>query len=54
LGHSEELISKVFGKDPSIIVATKVGHRLASDNSIFVDYSKDHILKACDKSLKTG
>ena len=52
LGHSEELIGKVFGKGPSIIVATKVGHRLASDNSIFVDYSKNYILRACEKSLK--
>lgn len=51
LGHSEELIGQVFGNRQDIIVATKVGHRLANDQSIFVDYSKQYILKACDESL---
>ena len=52
LGHSEELIGKVFGNKPDIIIATKVGHKLHHDQSIKLDYSKKHILPACEKSLK--
>ena len=52
LGHSEELIGKTFGKKQDVIIATKVGHRLNNDGSIFLDYSKSHILDACNKSLK--
>lgn len=52
LGHSEELIGNVFGNSQDIVVASKVGHRLANDQSIFVDYSKQYILKACEDSLR--
>ncbi len=52
LGHSEELIGKTFSDNKDVIIATKVGHRLAEDNSIKLDYSKDHILKACEESLR--
>jgi aryl-alcohol dehydrogenase-like predicted oxidoreductase len=52
LGHSEKLIGSTFGNSSEVIIATKVGHRLAKDKSIYLDYSKDHILKACDESLK--
>ncbi len=52
LGHSEELIGKTFGNKQDVIIATKVGHRLGKDGKIFLDYSKSHILNACDKSLK--
>ncbi len=52
LGHSEELIGKVFGSQKNVLIATKVGHRLANDQSIFVDYSKSHILRACEDSLR--
>ncbi len=52
LGHSEKLIGEVLGNKQDIIIATKVGHKLSSDNSILLDYSKDHILKACEGSLK--
>jgi aryl-alcohol dehydrogenase-like predicted oxidoreductase len=51
-GHSEELIGRVLGNRQDVIIATKVGHRLANDNSIVLDYSKAHILRACDASLK--
>ena len=51
-GHSETLIGKVLGNRQDVIIATKVGHRLANDGSIVLDYSKTHILKACDASLK--
>ncbi len=52
LGHSEELIGKVFGNLKDVIIATKVGHRINNDGSIRLDYSKQYILEACEKSLK--
>ena len=52
LGHSEELIGKAFGNSDKVIIATKVGHRLRDDRSIELDYSKKHILAACDRSLQ--
>jgi len=52
LGHSEELIGKVFGNRDDVIIATKVGHRLTDDNSIMLDYTKDHIIKGCEDSLR--
>jgi aryl-alcohol dehydrogenase-like predicted oxidoreductase len=52
LGHSESLIGKVLGTKKDIIIATKVGHRLDKDNSIFLDYSYNHIINACEQSLK--
>lgn len=52
LGHSEELIAKIISPKKDTIIATKVGHRLSSDNSIYLDYSKDYIIKACDESLR--
>jgi aryl-alcohol dehydrogenase-like predicted oxidoreductase len=52
LGHSEELIGKVIGNNPEIIIATKVGHRLDNEQRISFDYSKKHILSACKQSLK--
>lgn len=52
LGRSERLIGEAFGNDPSVIVATKAGHRLAPEGSITVDYTRAHILKACEESLR--
>lgn len=50
-GHSEELIGKVFGNRDDVIIASKVGHRV-ENKEIILDYSKNHILKSCDESLK--
>jgi aryl-alcohol dehydrogenase-like predicted oxidoreductase len=50
-GHSEELIGKVFGNRDDVIVATKVGHRVEKD-VIVLDYSKEHIIKSCERSLR--
>jgi aryl-alcohol dehydrogenase-like predicted oxidoreductase len=50
-GHSEELIGKVFGNRDDVIIASKVGHRV-EDEKILLDYTKKHILKSCDESLK--
>lgn len=52
LGRSERLIGEVFGNAPEVVVATKVGHRIADDGSIFVDYSARHIREACHASLR--
>jgi len=51
LGHSEELLGKTIGNKKEIIIATKVGN--VSRNDLFtVDYAKEHILEACEASLK--
>lgn len=50
-GHSEELIGKVFGNRDDVIIASKVGHRV-EDKTIILDYTKEHILRSCDESLK--
>jgi len=50
-GHSEELIGKVFGNRDDVIIASKVGHRV-ENNNIVLDYTKKHILKSCEESLK--
>lgn len=50
-GHSEELIGKVFANRDDVIIASKVGHRVENNNTV-LDYTKKHILKSCDDSLK--
>ncbi|MCJ7552388.1 MAG: aldo/keto reductase [Ignavibacteriaceae bacterium] len=50
-GHSEEIIGKVFGNRDDVIIASKVGHRV-ENNTILLDYTKEHILKSCDESLR--
>ncbi|UCG28436.1 MAG: aldo/keto reductase, partial [Bacteroidales bacterium] len=52
LGHSEELIGKVFGNDPGVIIASKAGHKLNADDRIAIDYSYGYLIEACEKSLK--
>jgi aryl-alcohol dehydrogenase-like predicted oxidoreductase len=51
LGHSEELIGKLFGSNRKVIIATKVGHRNIDERIVF-DYTADYIHTACEKSLK--
>ncbi len=51
LGHSEELIGQVFGNRSDVVIATKVGQKEEAGN-IKVDYSKEHVLAACDASLR--
>ena len=51
LGHSEKLIGNTFGNDPSVIIATKLGHRLSDTQQIYTDYSKNYIIEACENSL---
>ncbi|MDP4998883.1 MAG: aldo/keto reductase [Saprospiraceae bacterium] len=51
-GHSEKLLGEVFGNRPDVIIASKVGQRLGADDSIQIDYSRAHILQACEDSLR--
>lgn len=51
LGHSEEILGSLLGNKKDIIIATKAGN-VSRDNLFTVDYSKDHILKSCESSLK--
>ncbi len=52
LGHSESLLGQVFGNNDQVIIATKVGHKLGANKNILLDYSRDHIINACESSLK--
>ena len=52
LGHSEELIGSVFGNNPAVVIATKVGHRLGDTGEVVLDYSAGHIRRACEESLR--
>lgn len=51
LGHSEELIGKTLGNREDVIIASKAGN-VARNGEFGTDYSKEHILEACDASLK--
>lgn len=51
LGHSETLIGRVLGNRPDVLVATKVGN-VAREGQFTVDYTKNHILAACEASLR--
>lgn len=50
LGHSEKLLGKTIGKNKEVIIATKVGN-VSRNEQFTVDYSKEHILQACEESL---
>ncbi len=52
LGHSEELIGSVFGNRDDVLIATKVGHRVQPDQTVVLDFSKQHIQDACEQSLR--
>jgi aryl-alcohol dehydrogenase-like predicted oxidoreductase len=51
LGHSEEITGKELRNNKEIIIATKVGHKVV-DDKIQLDYSKEYIIDACEKSLR--
>ena len=50
LGHSEKLIGEVIGNRSDMIIATKVGN-VSRNDKFTVDYSKEYIMEACEKSL---
>ncbi len=51
LGHSEQLIGEILSNKKDVVIATKVGN-VSRNGEFTFDYSKDHILNACDESLK--
>jgi aryl-alcohol dehydrogenase-like predicted oxidoreductase len=51
LGHSEQIIGETIGNNSRVVIATKVGN-VGKDDHFTVDYSKQHILQACERSLK--
>jgi aryl-alcohol dehydrogenase-like predicted oxidoreductase len=51
LGHSEKLLGGLLGKRKDVIIASKVGN-VARNEKFTTDYSKQHIIAACETSLK--
>lgn len=51
LGHSEELIGSVIGQRKEVIIASKVGN-VSRNGTFSTDYRKEHIISACEASLK--
>ena len=51
LGHSESLLGKTIGHRKDMIIATKVGN-VSRDEQFTVDYSPQHIMQACELSLR--
>ena len=51
LGHSEKLLGKTVAKNNEVIIATKVGN-VSRNEQFTVDYSKEYIRDACEKSLR--
>jgi aryl-alcohol dehydrogenase-like predicted oxidoreductase len=51
LGHSEKLLGETIGQNTEVIIATKVGN-VSRNDQFTVDYSKEYILNACEKSLQ--
>ncbi len=51
LGHSETILGKTLRGNKEVIIATKGGN-VSRDEKFTVDYSTDHIIKACEGSLR--
>ena len=51
LGHSEKLLGEWIGDRKDVIIASKAGN-VAREEKFTVDYSRKHILNACEASLK--
>jgi aryl-alcohol dehydrogenase-like predicted oxidoreductase len=51
LGHSETLLGEVLAGYKNIIIATKAGN-VAHKEQFTTNYTKEHILSACEASLK--
>lgn len=52
LGHSESLLGDTIGNRKDVLIASKVGQKVGDDGKIRIDYTKDHIINACELSLK--
>ncbi|MCX6317909.1 MAG: aldo/keto reductase [Bacteroidetes bacterium] len=51
LGHSEALLGKLIGQRNDVLIATKVGN-VSRNDTFTVDYTYNHILSACEASLR--
>lgn len=52
LGHAETLLGETIGNRSDMVVASKVGQKTLDNERIEIDYSKKHIIEACEKSLR--
>lgn len=52
LGHSESLLGKTIANRQDVLIASKVGQKIGEDGKIAIDYTKKHIIKACELSLQ--
>jgi aryl-alcohol dehydrogenase-like predicted oxidoreductase len=52
LGHAEMLLGNTIGNTSEAIIASKVGQKIGTDGKIAIDYTKDHIIHACEESLR--
>ena len=52
LGHAESLLGETIGNRSDMVVASKVGQKTLDNERIEIDYSKKHIIDACEKSLR--
>jgi aryl-alcohol dehydrogenase-like predicted oxidoreductase len=52
LGHSEKLIGEIVGNRSDVVIATKVGQKVGAAGNIEIDYTMEHIMNACEASLK--
>ena len=52
LGHSESLLGDTIGNRKDVLIASKVGQKVGDDGKIRIDYTKNHIINACELSLK--
>lgn len=52
LGHAETLLGDTIGNRSDMVVASKVGQKTLDNERIEIDYSKNYIIAACEKSLR--
>ena len=52
LGHAETLLGRTFGNSDQVLIASKVGQKSVNNERIEIDYSKQYIIEACEKSLQ--
>lgn len=52
LGHAETVLGKTLGNRKDVIVASKVGQKVGVEGKIAIDYSRQHIIDACELSLR--
>lgn len=51
LGHSEDVLGRSLAGNKNVVIATKGGN-VSRDERFTTDYSKKHLIKACEQSLR--